>query len=110
MSASGKFTNMTSESAIVGTIVTGLFDRIPENKLMPPRAFHDEKWRIIYGAGYSLRKAGVPVCLERVNDLIERHHQDSALQNALDQTKTFQWRDWPERNARDCADNNHPRG
>ena len=90
-----RFVDPTAESAVVGTIVTSLFDRIPENKLIPPKAFHDERWRIIYGAAYSLRMAGAPVCAGRVNDLIELHRRDTALQKAFDPTETFRWKDWP---------------
>ena len=57
------FLDPYKESAVVGTITTGLFDSIPESHLIPPKAFTDPGWRIIYGAAYSLRCAGVPVCV-----------------------------------------------
>jgi hypothetical protein len=91
----GRFIDPIAESAVVGTIATGLFSKIPESKLIPPRTFYDERWRIIYGAAYSLRMAGAAVCAGRVSDIIELHRQDGVLQKAIDPTKTFQWRDWP---------------
>ena len=96
MNANGHFTDVSAESAVIGTIEAGLFDRIPENRLIPAEAFYDERWRIIYRAAHSLRKAGSPVCTGRVNALIELHRQDSALQRALDPSNTFQWGDWPK--------------
>jgi hypothetical protein len=90
------FSDPVAEAAVVGTIPTGLFDKIPESKLTPPRAFTDERWRLIYGAAHSLRMAGSPVCAGRVNAVIELHRQDSILQKAIDPSSTLSWRKWPD--------------
>ena len=44
---SSGFVDPSAESAVIGTIETGLFDRISESKLIPAKAFTDDRWRII---------------------------------------------------------------
>ena len=90
---SHQFIDEGKESAVVGTISTGFFDRIPESKLIPVKAFTGRRCQIPYGAAFSLRKAGIPVCLERVSDLIERQGLGDELQRLLDSSNTFPWRD-----------------
>jgi hypothetical protein len=90
------FLDPCKESAVVGTITTGLFNNIPESHLNPPKAFTDRKCQIIYGAAYSLRRAGIPVCVERVSDLIAENRLDGELQRLLAPSNTVSWREWPD--------------
>ena len=90
---SHQFIDEGKESAVVGTISTGLFDRIPESKLIPVKAFTGRTCQIPYGAAFSLRKAGLPVCVERVSDLIERQGLGDEFQRLLDSSNTLPWRD-----------------
>lgn len=59
-------------------------------------AFIDTRWRIVYSAACELRRAGTPVCAESVSDFIAFHDLDKEFQHALDPTKTFNWRHWPD--------------
>ena len=93
---SHQFIDEGKESAVVGTIATGLFDRIAESKLIPAKAFTGRRCQIPYGAAFSLRKAGIPVCVERVSDLIERQRLGDEFQRLLDPSNTSSWRhNWP---------------
>jgi hypothetical protein len=65
-----------AESAVVGVIETGLFDRIHGSKLVPANAFNERKWQIPYSAALALRKAGIPVCTKSVCDFIEKNRLD----------------------------------
>ena len=62
-----RFVDPSAESAVVGTIPTGLFDRIPENKLIPPKAFHDERWRM------HLRRRSIPFSGESGQIIVINH-------------------------------------
>lgn len=82
------FLDPSKESAVVGTIATGLFDRIPESHLIPPKAFTDRKCQIPYSAALALREEGIPVCADSVFDFIEKNRLDGELQRLLDPSNT----------------------
>jgi hypothetical protein len=93
----GKFLDPAKESAVVGVIATGLFDRIPGSKLVSPKAFTERRCQIPYSVALALREAGVPVCAESVSDFIEKNRLDGELQCLLDPSNTVHWREkWPE--------------
>jgi ABC-type sugar transport systems, ATPase components len=60
----GKFSDPGKESSVIGTIATGLFDRIPESQLVSPKVFTEHRCQIPYNAALALRKAKIPVCAE----------------------------------------------
>ena len=64
--------------------------------LIPPAAFVDTRWRIVYSAACELRNAGTPVCAESISDFIACSDLDKEFQHAIDSTKTFDWHHWPE--------------
>jgi AAA domain len=90
---SREFIDEGKESAVVGTVITGHLDRVPESKLISPKAFTDRRCQIVYSGMFSLRKAGIPICVERVSDLIERQGLGNEFQRLLDKSKTLYWRD-----------------
>jgi hypothetical protein len=83
------------ESAIIGTIPTGLFDQINESKLVPCKAFTERNHAIVYEAAYYLKKSGIPVCTGSVCDYIERNRLDMELQRLIPGS-LHSWRDWPD--------------
>jgi AAA domain-containing protein len=72
------------------------FDRINISALIPPAAFYDSRWRIVYSAAVELRKTGTPVCAESVSDYIAFLELEEQFARALDPSKTIDWRKWPE--------------
>jgi len=83
-----QFFDPRKESVVVGTIATGLFDRIPESHLISPKAFTDRKCQIPYSAALALREEGIPVCADSVFDFIEKNRLDGELQRLLDPSNT----------------------
>jgi hypothetical protein len=83
--ARGKgYSDSVAENAVVGTITTGLFTRIPCEKLIPVNAFTDEKCRIIYAAALSLHQAGAIVTPRAVNELLALSGASKRLNKLLD--------------------------
>lgn len=79
------YSDSVAENAIIGTITTGLFTKIPSEKLIPANAFTDEKCRIIYAAALSLRQAGATIVTARaVNEVLERSGAPKRLNKLLD--------------------------
>jgi hypothetical protein len=93
-----QFTDLSKEAAIAGTIAVGSFELIPAELLIPPEAFVDPKWRIVYAAACTLRSqiSDQIVCSQSVSDFIAWHDLDKELQRAVDSTGTIAWRRWPE--------------
>jgi len=93
----GHFSDPGKEAAIIGSIVVGSFEQIPNHCLVPQEAFVDPKWRIIYGVSLKIREGrdGV-VCVESINDFITMHDLDREMQTAVDSTKTMIWQRWYE--------------
>jgi hypothetical protein len=93
-----QFTDLSKEAAIAGCIAAGSFELIPADLLIPPEAFVDPKWRIVYAAAYTLRSqiSDQIVCAESVSDFIAFHDLDKEFQRAVDSTGTITWRRWPE--------------
>jgi hypothetical protein len=61
------FTDLGKESAVVGCVVgDGLLNLVPAGKLIPPEAFVDEFFRLLYGAARAVLARGRMVCLESV--------------------------------------------
>jgi hypothetical protein len=89
----GKFSDPGKESSVIGTIATGLFDRIPESQLVSPKVFTEHRCQIPYNAALALRKAKIPVCAESVSEFIEKNRLDGELQRLLDATNTVPWRE-----------------
>lgn len=97
--------DLGKEACIAGVIAEGeLFNRIPERHLIPVGAFVDARWKIIYRVARALRSSGVPVCAESVSDYIIAQGLDVELQRAVDSTKTFYWREWPNHTDKSQAD------
>ncbi|CEF48932.1 unnamed protein product [uncultured bacterium] len=78
------YSDPVAENAVIGTITTGLFAKIPSEKLIPANAFTDEKCRIIYAAAPSLRHAGAIVTSRAVNEVLERSGASKRLNKLLD--------------------------
>ena len=81
---------------MVGSILSGLFDRVPAQCLVPAAAFTDARWRVVYSVGVALRNAGTPCCYEAVSDYIAMHDLDIEMQQAIDSTNTVSWRNWAQ--------------
>ena len=82
--AARPYSDPVAENAVIGTITTGLFTKIPSEKLIPANAFTDEKCRIIYAAALSLRQAGAIVTSRAVNEVLERSGASKRLNKLLD--------------------------
>jgi AAA domain len=82
--AGARHSDARVESAVLGTIVTGLFNDIPRQKLLPGAAFMDDRYSIIYRAALSLRSAGAIVAVRSVNEVLERTGAWERLQKLLD--------------------------
>jgi hypothetical protein len=92
------FTDIQKEAAVCGAIAIGGFELIPVELLIPPEAFVDPKWRIVYAAACALRSqiSDQIVCAESVSDFIAWHDLEKEFQRAVDSTGTTHWRKWPE--------------
>jgi hypothetical protein len=100
-----KLSDPGKEAAVAGAIAAGTFESIPEKCLVPPDAFTDGRWRIVYAVALELRKqpSDQIVCAEAVTDAIAMRELDAEFQAALDSTKTFDWHKWPEYTDVSCA-------
>jgi len=100
-----KFSDPGKEAAIAGAIAAGTFESIPEKCLVPPDAFTDPRWRIIYSVAIELRKqiSDQIICAEAITDAIAFRQLDAEFQHAFDSTKTFDWHRWPEHTDVSCA-------
>ena len=108
MAAQNRFAKLSDpgkESAIAGAIAAGTFEAIPEKDLLPPDAFTDPRWRIIYSVAIELRKqhSDQIVCAEAVSDAIGFRSLDREFQLAFDSTRTFDWHTWPAHADASCA-------
>jgi hypothetical protein len=92
------FTDILKESAICGTIAVGTFELVPASSLIPPDAFTDPRWQLIYGVACNLRSkiSDRIICAESVSDQIAFCGLDIELQRAVDPTNTINWRRWSE--------------
>jgi hypothetical protein len=100
-----KLTDPGKEAAIAGAIAAGTFESIPAKSLLPPDAFVDPRWRIVYSLALELRKeiSDRIVCAEAVTDAIAFRLLDAEFQQAFDSTKTFDWHNWPAHADSSCA-------
>jgi hypothetical protein len=100
-----KLSDPGKEAAIAGAIAAGTFEAIPEKDLLPPDAFTDPRWRIIYSVAIELRKqhSDQIVCAEAVSDAIAFRSLDREFQLAFDSTRTFDWHTWPAHADASCA-------
>jgi hypothetical protein len=100
-SASKQFTDLSKESAIIGSLTgEGLFNQIPAGKLPPVEAFTDELCRILYGAARAVLARGSAVCLESVNDELAatgKYKQLARLMDPSGRLSADLWKQWPER-------------
>jgi hypothetical protein len=79
------YSDPQAENAVIGTITTGLFTQIPRERLIPVKAFTDEKCRIIYAAAFSLHEAKAIVTTRAVNEVLERSGECKRLNKLLDE-------------------------
>lgn len=98
MKNGSNFVDIGKESAVCGAIAAGTFEIVPQSALIPPDAFADPRWRIVYSVACALRSqiSDKLVCPESVNDFVAFHGLDRELQTAIDSTKIIDWHRWPE--------------
>lgn len=58
----------------------------------------DPRWRIIYSVACTMRSriSDTVICAESVSDFIAFNNLDREFQDAVDSSKTLNWRSWPE--------------
>ena len=86
-----KLSDPGKEAAVAGAIAAGTFESIPEKCLVPPDAFTDTRWRIVYSVALELRRkiSDQIICAEAVTDAIAFRMLDAEFQHAFDSTKVL---------------------
>lgn len=91
-----QFTDPGAERAIIGCITAGTFFDIPQNALIPPEAFHEPIYRIVYSAAAELTAKGQPAYIASVNSWLQNSGGWRQLEKELHPSSWETWSNGPD--------------
>ena len=95
-----QFTDPGAERAIIGCITAGTFSDIPQDALIPPEAFHDPVYRVVYCAATEITAKGQPAYIASVNNWLQSSGGWREISKALHPSS---WECWSNSPDESCA-------